>query len=168
MERETIVPARILPMRYYEDLVIGTITKSDRTYDVTREEVIEFASKYDPQPFHLDDEAAAKTHFGRLSASGWHTGAMAMRMMVEGWSKQEPTASLGSPGIDELRWKKPVYPGDTLRVESKLIGKRRMKSRPGMGLMKTEQTVYNQNDEIVMTMVSNGLIAVRNPELDSE
>lgn len=155
-------------MRYYEDLVIGTITKSERTYEVTREEVIDFASKYDPQAFHLDDEAAAKTHFGRLSASGWHTAAMTMRMMVEGWQTQEPTAGLGSPGVDELRWKKPVYPGDTLRVESKLIFKRRMKSRPEIGLMKTEQTVYNQNDEIVMTMVSNGMIQVRNPESDAE
>ena len=93
---------------------------------------------------------------------------MAMRMMVEGWSEQEPTASLGSPGVDELRWRKPVYPGDTLRVESKLIGKRRMKSRREMGLMKTEQTVYNQDGEIVMSMVSNGLIQVRNPESDAE
>ena len=155
-------------MRYYEDLVIGTVTKSERTYEVTREEVIDFASKYDPQAFHLDDEAAAKTHFGRLSASGWHTAAMTMRMMVEGWQTQEPTAGLGSPGVDELRWKKPVYPGDTLRVESKLIFKRRMKSRPEIGLMKTEQTVYNQNDEIVMTMVSNRMIQVRNPESDAE
>ncbi len=155
-------------MRYYEDLVIGTVTKSERTYEVTREEVIDFAGKYDPQPFHLDDEAAAKTHFGRLSASGWHTAAMTMRMMVEGWQTQEPTAALGSPGVDELRWKKPVYPGDTLRVESKLIFKRRMKSRPEIGLMKTEQTVYNQNDEIVMSMVSNGMIQVRNPESDAE
>lgn len=155
-------------MRYHEDLVIGTVTKSERTYEVTREEVIEFAGKYDPQPFHLDDEAAASTHFGRLSASGWHTGAMAMRMMVEGWSKQEPTASLGSPGIDELRWKKPVYPGDTLRVESELISKRRMNSRREMELMKTRQTVYNQDGEVVMTMVSNGLIQVRNPESDAE
>ncbi|MEZ5954164.1 MAG: MaoC family dehydratase [Hyphomonas sp.] len=155
-------------MKYYEDLVVGTVTKSSRTYDVTREEVIEFAGKYDPQAFHLDDEAAAKTHFGRLSASGWHTAAMAMRMMVEGWKDQEPTAGLGSPGVDELRWRKPVYPGDTLRVESKLVGKRRMKSRPEMGLMKTEQTVFNQDGDIVMTMISNGLIQVRDPDSDAE
>ena len=155
-------------MRYYEDLVIGTLTNSELTYEVTREEVIDFAGKYDPQPFHLDDDAAAKTHFGRLSASGWHTAAMVMRMMVEGWSTQEPTASLGSPGVDELRWRKPVYPGDTLRVESKLIDKRRMKSRPDMGLTKTEQTVYNQDNDIVMTMVSNGLIQVRDPESSAE
>lgn len=155
-------------MKYYEDMIVGTVTRSSRTYKVTREEVIEFASKYDPQPFHLYDEAAAKTHFGRLSASGWHTGAMAMRMMVETWKDMEPTAGLGSPGIDELRWVKPVFPGDELRVEMELIGKRRMKSRRDMGLSKSRQTVYNQNNEIVMTMVSNGLIQVRNPELDTE
>ena len=155
-------------MRYYEDLVIGTVTKSGLTYEVTREEVIDFARKYDPQPFHLDDAAAAKTHFGRLSASGWHTAAMTMRMMVEGWTAQEPTASLGSPGVDELRWKKPVYPGDTLRVESKLIFKRRMKSRRDMGLMKSEQTVYNQDGDVVMTMVTNGLVQVRDPDSDAE
>lgn len=155
-------------MLYYEDLVVGTVTKSERTYEVTREEVIDFASKYDPQAFHLDDDAAAKTHFGRLSASGWHTAAMTMRMMVEGWKTQEPTAGLGSPGVDELRWKKPVYPGDTLRVESKLISKRRMNSRREIGLMKSEQTVYNQDGDVVMTMVSNGMIQVRDPASDTE
>jgi acyl dehydratase len=91
-----------------------------------------------------------------------------MRMMVETWKDMEPTAGLGSPGIDELRWVKPVFPGDELRVEMELIGKRRMKSRRDMGLSKSRQTVYNQNNEIVMTMVSNGLIQVRNPELDTE
>lgn len=155
-------------MKYYEDMVVGTVTRSSRTYKVTREEVIDFASKYDPQPFHLDDEAAAKTHFGRLSASGWHTGAMAMRMMVDTWKDMEPTAGLGSPGIDELRWVKPVYPGDELTVEMELISKRRMKSRRDMGLSKSRQTVLNQHGETVMTMVSNGLIQVRNPELDTE
>lgn len=153
-------------MKFYEDIVIGQVSHSSRSYKVTREEVIEFASKYDPQPFHLDDEAAASTYFGRLSASGWHTGAMAMRLMVEGWKDQEPTAGLGSPGIDELRWVKPVYPGDELRVETEVIAKRRMKSRPDMGLMKSRQTVYNQDDEIVMTMISNGLIKVRDPSAD--
>lgn len=155
-------------MKYYEDMVIGTVTKVPGSYKVTREEVIDFASKYDPQPFHLDDEAAAKTHFGRLSASGWHTGAMAMRLMVDTWKELEPTASLGSPGIDELRWVKPVYPGDELTVEMELISKRRMKSRRDMGLSKSRQTVYNQKGEIVMTMVSNGMIQVRDPEVDTE
>lgn len=151
-------------MRYFEDMVVGTRTRSSRTYKVTREEVIEFASKYDPQPFHLDDEAAKQTFFGRLSASGWHTGAMAMRMMVDTWKDGEPTAGLGSPGLDELRWVKPVYPGDELRVEVELIEKRRSKSRPDMGLTKSRQTVFNQHGEVVMTMIGNGLIRVRNPD----
>ncbi len=152
-------------MRYYEDLVIGQTGRSSRSYKVTREEVIDFASRYDPQPFHLDEEAARATFFGRLSASGWHTGAMAMRLMVEGWKDQEPVAALGSPGIDELRWVRPVYPGDELSVETELIFKRRMKSRPDMGLTRSRQTVFNQNGEVVMTMISNGLVKVRDSDL---
>ena len=155
-------------MKYYEDLVVGTVTRSSRTYKVTREEVIDFASKYDPQPFHLDDDAAAATFFGRLSASGWHTAAMTMRLMVDTWKDMEPTAGLGSPGIDELRWVKPVFPGDELRVETELLSKRRMTSRPDMGLSKSRQTVFNQNDEVVLTMIGNGLIKVRNPEAETE
>lgn len=148
-------------MDYYEDLVVGA-KSSFGHYEVTREEVLDFARKYDPQPFHLDDEAAAKTHFGRLSASGWHTCAMTMSMLVENM-KSNRQAGLGSPGMDSLRWIKPVYPGDTLRVESQILEKRRSKSRPEMGLFKTQTTVFNQNDEPVMSMVSNGLIAVRDP-----
>ena len=149
-------------MKYFEDLEVGA-TASFGAYEVTREEVTEFAEKYDPQPFHLDDDAAAKTHFGRLSASGWHTCAMCMRMMVDDMAERR-TASLGSPGIDELRWLKPVYPGDTLRVESELLEKRRSRSRPDMGITKSRQTVLNQHDEPVMTMVGNGLVQVRDPD----
>jgi acyl dehydratase len=146
-------------MLYFEDIVLGEKV-SFGSYAVTREEVIEFASKYDPQSFHLDDEAAAKTHFGRLSASGWHSCAMTMSMMVENFKSQK-WASLGSPGIDDLRWLKPVYPGDTLRVESETIAKRRSASRPEMGITKSRQTVFNQHDEAVLSMISNGLIRVR-------
>ena len=150
-------------MRYFEDLVVGASVRS-RDYPVTRDEVMSFAAAYDPQPFHLDDEAAARTHFGRLSASGWHTCAMTMRMMVDGWSTGEPTASLGSPGIDELRWLKPVYPGDVIHVVSDLIEKRRSRSRPEMGITKSRQTVFNQHGEPVMSMISNGLVQVRDPQ----
>ena len=129
--------------------------------------MIEFASKYDPQPFHVDDEAAAETYFGRLSASGWHTAAMTMRMMVDNFS-QKQRASLGSPGIDELRWLKPVYPGDTLSVTSELIEKRRSKSRPEMGIMRAKSTTWNQHGEAVMTLVSNGLIKVRDPDAPTD
>lgn len=149
-------------MRYYEDLTVGE-KRSFGRYEVTREEVLDFARRYDPQPFHLDDEAAASTHFGRLSASGWHSCSMTMRMMVDSWQEQ-PQAGLGSPGLDELRWLRPVYPGDVLRVESALIEKRRSASRRDMGIIKNQQTTFNQNDEPVMTMIANGLIKVRDPE----
>ncbi len=101
-------------MRYFEDLEIGAETFFG-SYEVTREEVLDFARKYDPQPFHLSDEEAAKTHFGRLAASGWHTCAMTMAVIARHVVDDEQ-AGLGSPGVDELRWLKPVYPGDTLHV----------------------------------------------------
>lgn len=146
---------------YFEDLVIGTKSSFGR-YEVTREEVLEFAAKYDPQPFHLSDEAAARTHFGRISASGWHTCAMTMAMLVENL-KNSRQAGLGSPGQDELRWHKPVYPGDVLRVETELLEKTRSRSRPEMGSMRSRIKVFNQNDELVMSMIGIGLIAVRDP-----
>ncbi len=149
-------------MLYFEDLEIGS-TQSYGSYPVTREEVMQFASDYDPQPFHLDDDAAAATHFGRLSASGWHTCAMTMRMMVDNM-KVNKQAGLGSPGVDQLRWKKPVYPGDTLRVETTLLEKRRSQSRRDMGIFKSRGQTFNQHDEVVLEMVSNGLIRVRDPD----
>jgi acyl dehydratase len=146
-------------MQYFEDIEVGA-RASFGNYKVTREEVVDFASRYDPQPFHLSDDAAAQTHFGRLSASGWHTCAIVMSMIVEN-GKRHPSAGLGSPGIDELRWVKPVYPGDTLRCETEVIEKRQSKSRPEMGIFKSRMSVFNQDDVVVMTMVSNGLIATR-------
>jgi acyl dehydratase len=153
-------------MQYFEDVAVGS-SQSFGRYEVTREEVIEFASKYDPQPFHLDDEAAAATHFGRLSASGWHTCAMTMAMLVENL-KANRQAGLGSPGIDQLRWLKPVFPGDTLRCETEVLEKRRSQSRREMGLFKSRLTVFNQDDAPVMQMVSNGLISVRDPDAPIE
>lgn len=146
-------------MQYFEDIAIGA-KASFGAYQVTREEVIDFASRYDPQPFHLSDDAAAATHFGRLSASGWHTCAMVMSMIVANL-KNNKQAGLGSPGVDELRWLKPVYPGDTLRCETEVIEKRQSQSRPEMGIFKSRMTVFNQDDVAVMSMVSNGLIATR-------
>ncbi len=148
-------------MKYWEDIEVGAHSSFGR-YEVTREEVIEFASRYDPQPFHLSDEAAAQTYFGRLSASGWHTGAMLMRMIVENMANTDQ-ASLGSPGLDELRWLKPVHPGDVLRVESEVIDKTASRSRPDMGSFRVSTTVFNQNDEPVMSLKSIGLIR-RRPE----
>ena len=144
---------------YFEDLEVGSKAAFGR-YEVTREEVIQFASAYDPQPFHLSDEAAAQTHFGRISASGWHTCAMTMRMLVDNITERKQ-AGLGSPGLDELRWLKPVYPGDVLRVESELLSKKQSQSRPEMGSFQSEVRVYNQDHVLVMTMKSIGLIRVR-------
>jgi acyl dehydratase len=146
-------------MQYWDDIEIGS-RSSFGGYEVTREEVVEFASKYDPQPFHLSDEAAAGTYFGRLSASGWHTCAMLMRMLVDNMEKNKQ-AGLGSPGIDELRWLKPVYPGDTLRAENEILDKTPSRSRPDMGSFRGRTTVFNQHDEPVMTLVSIGLIRRR-------
>ena len=149
-------------MQYFEDLEPGSVDRFGH-HQVTREEVIAFASRYDPQPFHLDDEAAAQTHFGRLSASGWHTCAMVMAMVVENL-KAHRQAGLGSPGVDELRWHKPVYPGDTLRCETQLLEKKRSRSRPEMGSFRSTMRVFNQNDDLVMSFTSIGLIRVRDPE----
>lgn len=146
-------------MRYFEDIVVGE-TAAFGAYPVTREEVIAFAERYDPQPFHLSDEAAAKTPFKRLAASGWHTCAMTMAMIVAHKTERREVL-LGSPGLDTLRWLAPVYPGDTLRCESVVAEARRSESRPSMGLTKTALTVFNQHDVAVMTYVANMMIQVR-------
>ena len=148
-------------MRYFEDLEVGAETVFG-SYEVTREEVLEFARKYDPQPFHLSDEAAAKTHFGRIAASGWHTCAMTMAVLAR-YAVRHEQAGLGSPGVDELRWLKPVHPGDTLHVSGKLIEKTPSRSKPFMGSYRTLTTVTNQDEVPVMTFTSIVLIR-RRPE----
>ena len=149
-------------MRYFEDLVVGAETDFG-SYDVTREEVIEFARKYDPQPFHLSDEAAAKTHFGRIAASGWHTCAMTMAVIARK-VVDDDQAGLGSPGIDELRWLKPVYPGDTLNVRGEIIEKTPSRSKPDIGSFRTRTTVTNQDGVSVLTFISIVLIRRRPAE----
>jgi len=138
-------------MRYFEDYQVGRIERAG-SYQVTREEVIEFASRYDPQPFHLNDAAAeASPIFGRLAASGWHTCAMTMRMLTDAWM-EDGHFSLGGNAVDELRWMKPVYPGDTLSVEAEVLKTSVPRSRPDMGFVTFQLTVSNQADEPVMTM----------------
>jgi acyl dehydratase len=146
-------------MLYFEDIAVGT-KASFGHYAVLHDEVVAFAKAYDPQPFHLSDAAAAETHFGRLSASGWHTCAMTMAMVVENM-QATAQAGLGSPGIDELRWLTPVYPGDTLRCETEILDKRASRSRPEMGSFRSTMTVLNQHDVAVMTFISIGLIRTR-------
>jgi acyl dehydratase len=139
-------------MIYFEDLEVGAETYFGAC-EVTREEVIEFATKFDPQPFHLSDEAAAATHFKRLAASGWHTCAMTMGVIAR-HVVAAGDAGLGSPGIDELRWLKPVYPGDTLHVTGTIVETRASRSKPEIGSFRTATTVTNQAGEKVMTFTS--------------
>ena len=146
-------------MIYFEDLVVGEETLLGH-YDVTREEVLEFARKYDPQPFHLSDEAAANTHFGRLAASGWHTTAMTMAVIVRAMG-DEPQASLGSPGVDELRWLKPVYPGDRLTMRGTIIDTTPSRSKPDLGSFRSAVRVTNQDGIDVLRFTSIVLIKRR-------
>ncbi len=146
---------------YFDDLEVGKIQRFGR-YEVTREEVIDFASKYDPQLFHLDDEAAAKSIFGKIAASGWHTCGMMMNMMVNYWRDAGlEESSLGGAGMDELRWLKPVYPGDVLHCTSEILDKSQSRSRPDRGMTRTRITVFNQNDDPVMTVITIGMFARR-------
>ena len=135
---------------YFEDVEIGS-SEEFGSYQVTEEEIIEFASKYAPQPFHLSDEAGKAMIFGGLCASGWHTAGMTMRMVVDHMQAQGRSHSMGSPGLDELRWTRPVFPGDTLRVKSSVIDKRASRSRPEMGSVFLHNEVFNQKDELVMS-----------------
>lgn len=148
-------------MIYFEDLVIGQ-QRVFGHYDVTRDEVIDFATKYDPQPFHLSDEAAAKTHFGRVAASGWHTCAMTMAVIARAVVDEEQ-AGLGSPGIDDLRWLRPVFPGDRITVKGTVLDKTPSRSKPDLGSFRTETIVTNQDGVDVMTYKSIVLIR-RRPE----
>lgn len=150
-------------MIFFEDLPVGTETQFG-SYEVTRDEILEFARKYDPQPFHLSDEEAAKTHFGRLAASGWHTCAMTMAVLAR-YSVQHRQAGLGSPGIDELRWRRPVYPGDTLHVRGTIVDKTPSRSRPEMGSFRTETIVSNQDGAPVLTFTS--IVLIRRRESDA-
>jgi acyl dehydratase len=138
-------------MRFFEDYEEGLVARFG-AYAVTREEVIEFASKYDPQPFHVDDAAAAANPiFGRLAASGWHTCAITMRILLDEWT-EDGYFSLGGTGVDELRWTKPVYPGDVLSVRAEVLSRSAPRSKPDIGFVTFFITVLNQDDERVMTM----------------
>lgn len=147
-------------MIHYEDLGVGATVELGPT-SASAEEMIAFAKRYDPQPFHLSDAGAANTYFGRLAASGWHTAALTMRLMMTG--RDEPLASLGSPGFEDLRWRKPVYPDDQLTARVTVASKRLSESRPEMGLVKFEVETRNQDDVVVMSFVSTSMMARREP-----
>ncbi|SFU84657.1 MaoC family dehydratase [Pseudoduganella namucuonensis] len=135
--------------RYFEDFHAGQeIALGSRV--VTEEEVIAFATQYDPQPFHVDPEAAATSIFGRLAASGWHTCAMAMRIVVDNLLRD--SSSLGSPGLEQVRWLKPVYPGDTLHVAFQVKEARASQSKPDRGVVVSVWRISNQHGELVCTV----------------
>ncbi|MEM5438906.1 MaoC family dehydratase [Paraburkholderia diazotrophica] len=145
----------------YEDLEVG------RTYEVgthtfTRDEIIRFAEQYDPQPFHVDDAGAAASPYGTLIASGWHTCSVMMGMLVR--NMLQGSTSMGSPGIDDLRWFKPVRVGDTIRMTNSILDKRVSASKPDRGIVSTEWQGINQNGELVITVRSKAIFGLRNPE----
>jgi acyl dehydratase len=146
--------------RYLEDYAVGQKFRSGRLR-IDKERIKAFGAEFDPQPFHLDEDAARNTIFGGLAASGWHTAAVTMRLLVE--SDLKPAGGIVGAGADEFRWPRPVRPGDELRIESEVIEVRPSKSRPDHGLIKVRTTTLNQNDEAVQIVVANLLVPRRSP-----
>jgi acyl dehydratase len=142
----------------WEDLQPGLVMNLGTTL-VTREAVLAFAAQFDPQPFHLDDVAAEASLFRKLAASGWHTCAMTMRLMCDAYLND--SSSLGSPGLENLRWLKPVYPGDTLSADMEVLEARVMNSKPHVGLVLSRWRVFNQDGADVMTMQGWGMFGLR-------
>jgi acyl dehydratase len=134
-------------MLFYEDFHPGRSLQL-ATRPVSAEEIIAFAAEFDPQPMHLSEEAGRASILGGLSASGWHTASLFMRMMFDGWLSQ--SSSEGSPGIEVMEWKKPVLAGDTLSGRSTVLEARPLRSRSGLGLVKFQHEVENQHGEVVM------------------
>lgn len=145
---------------HWEDVEVGK-AHTYGAYPVTKEEIFEFARAYDPQPHHIDEEAAKLSLVKGLCASGWHSCAMFMRLLYDGVLKN--AASLGSSGIDEVKWMKPVRPGHILKARSVCLEKRLMNSRPGVGICKMRHEILNQDDELLMTMENAQFLAVRDP-----
>ena len=145
---------------YWEDFKVGEVHQIGEKR-VEKDEIIVFAKQFDPQPFHVDEAAANASAYGGLIASGWHTVALVMRMMCDSYMLD--SASLGSPGVENLKWLKPVRPGDTIRAQRTTLEVRASASRPEMGLVKTRWEVFNQNGEQVMAMEGYGMFGRRNP-----
>jgi acyl dehydratase len=150
--------------RYLEDFEAGQTFRSGRIR-IDADRIKSFAAEFDPQPFHLDETAATDSIFRSLAASGWHTAAITMRLLVEGDLK--PAGGIVGAGFDEFRWPRPVRPGDELRVESEVLEVRASKSRPDQGALKVRTTTLNQNNEAVQVFVGN-LIVLRRPASSGE
>lgn len=147
-------------MLYFDDLEAGAVYELG-TVEVDEDELIEFATRYDPQPFHIDPAAAKESHFGGIVASGWHTCAMFMRLFVDGFTSK--TSSMGSPGMDELRWLAPVRPGDRLTATFTIVSTRPSASKPDRGLIEALWELHNQDDVTVMRMRGTGMYGRRPP-----
>jgi acyl dehydratase len=145
-------------MLYFEDFPPGDVRESPARA-VTGDELVAFARAFDPQPFHLDEEAARGSIYGGLLASGWHTCAISMRLMWDTFLKD--TASLGSPGVDEIRWIEPVRPGDTLRARFTVVEAIPSRSKPDRGIVRSVSEIFNQHGNVVMTMRGLGMFARR-------
>jgi len=147
--------------RYFEDFAVGQVLKPSACAKVDKDDVIGFARKYDPQPFHLSEEAGREAIFGRMVASGWHTAALTMRLINE----SEYKAAIGTIGLgfEGMRWPIPVIPGDELRIESEVLDVRPSKSRPDRGLIKMRTRTLNQNGEVVQEIVANAMVPRRPP-----
>ena len=148
-----------MPEYYYEDFVPGSVAEFHAERAITKEEIIRFAAAYDPQPFHLDEEAAKHSMLGGLCASGWHTCCLMMRLNFDQWLSR--TASLGAPGIDEIRWEKPLRPGDRLTLRRTILHKRVSRNRPEMGLVAMEIDALNQKGDVILRQKHTQLIQPR-------
>jgi acyl dehydratase len=147
-------------IRYFEDYVPGAVIDCG-SFTLSEAEIVAFAVQYDPQPFHVDRAAASSGPFGGLIASGWHSTAMMMRRVVEGFLS--PESSLGSPGVDDLRWLRPVRPGDTLRVRVTVLEARRSASKPDRGNVKSRIELVSPDGEVAMRVTGNNLTLLRDP-----
>ena len=153
-----------MSIRYHwEDLQPGQVLDLG-SISPTKEEILAFAQQFDPQYFHLDEEAAKASVFGGLCASGWHTCSMAMRLMVTNFLQQ--STSLGSPGLENVKWLKPVFPGDVLHLQHQIVESRPMRSRPDVGLVRTNWDMNNHKGEPVLHMEGWGMFRRRHPATD--
>jgi acyl dehydratase len=143
---------------HWEDMAVGSVHEVGPV-TVTREEILDFGRRFDPQPFHVDEEAARRTEFGGLVASGWHTCSLAMRMYVDAFLNR--TVSAGSPGVEGIRWLRPVRPGDALRLRVEVLEARPSESRPHLGLVRARWRMVNQDGEPVMELTTWGMFGRR-------
>src|SRR5271167_2426596 len=144
---------------YFEDFAVGQAFKPSGRVRVDKDDIIAFAQKFDPQPFHLDEEAARKSIFGRLVASGWHTAALTMSLIAR--SEYRPVGGTVGLGFDGLRWPTPVLPGDELHIETEVLEMRPSKSRPDRGLLKLRTRTLNQHGQVVQEVIGNAMVPRR-------